>query len=81
VSVRAGSSTGRTLYEGLLSRSQRISVPGARFVVRFQGGGNLDAMLGARRVNLAPYELRDVLITAAGIRVLTSRPPARIVAS
>ena len=81
VSVRAGSATGRTLYEGLLSPRERITLPGKRFVARVQGGGNLDAVLGTHRVNLAPYELRDVLITAAGIRLLADHSPAPIVAS
>lgn len=80
VSVRAGSPSGRTLYEGLLSPRQRLTLPGKRFVARVQGGANLDALLGKRRVNLGPYEMREVLITGAGIRVLTTRP-VRIVAS
>jgi hypothetical protein len=74
VSVRAGSITGRTLYEGLLSPRQRLTLPGKRFVVRVQGGSNLDAMLGKHRVNLGPHELRDMLITTSGIRVLATRP-------
>src|SRR5439155_16646037 len=32
VSVRAGSATGRMLYEGLLSPRERITLPGKRFV-------------------------------------------------
>jgi hypothetical protein len=81
VSVRAGTQSGRTLYEGLLSPRQRISVPGRRFVVRSQGAANLDAVLGTHRVNLSRYELRDVLITPSGIRLLAGKPAAPIVAS
>ena len=81
VSVRAGSPTGRTLYEGLISPSQHVSVPGARFVIRVQGGGNLDAMFGRRQVDLTPYEMQDVLVTAGGVRLLTSAPPPPVVAS
>jgi len=81
VSVRAGTRSGRTLYEGLLSPQQRISVPGRQFVVRSQGAGNLEAVLGTHRVDLAPYELRDVLITPSGVRLLAGNPPAPIVAS
>ena len=75
VSVRAGSPTGRTLFEGLLEPNRRITLPGSRFVARVQGVSNLDAVLGHRRVNLAPYEMRDVLITPAGVRVLAASRP------
>jgi hypothetical protein len=81
VSVRAGSPTGRTLFEGLLEPRRRVTLPGRRFVARVQGGSNLDVVLGARRVNLAPYEMREVLITPGGVRLLAASAPVRIVAS
>jgi hypothetical protein len=78
VSLRRGSAKGRTLYEGLLPRSHRLTVTGSRLVGRFQATGNLVALLQGRRTNLAPYELRQVLITKAGIRLL-QRPRTALV--
>lgn len=76
VSLRAGSPSGRMVYEGLLPRRKKITVTGARFFGRFQASSNLVALLGGRRANLAPYELRDVLITKTGIRLLAAPRPA-----
>ena len=72
VSIRLPS--GRTLYEGLIPRSRRLSFDGTRFLARFQAGRNLDALLHGRRTDLAPYELRRVMITKAGIRLLGTAP-------
>jgi hypothetical protein len=75
VSVRAGPSSGRTLYEGLLPRRKRITLVAQSFVGRFQAAANLDVLVGTRRADLRPYELRPVAITRAGIRLLaTGRP-------
>lgn len=70
VSLRAGSPTGKTLYEGLLAPRRKITIREPRVVARFQAGSNLVAVVGGRRADLARYELRDVIITRAGIRLL-----------
>lgn len=70
VSIRSGLPAGRTLYEGLLRRRMRITFNGPSFVARFQASGNLDAIVQGRRTDLAPFELRRVMITKAGIRIL-----------
>ncbi len=70
VSIRSGVPAGRTLYEGLLRPRKRITFNGPSFVARFQASGNLDAIVQGRRTDLVPFELRRVMITKAGIRLL-----------
>jgi hypothetical protein len=70
VSLRAGSPSGKTLYEGLLALRRKITIREPRVVARFQAGSNLVAVVGGRRADLARYELRDVIITRVGIRLL-----------
>ena len=77
VSLHAGSPSGKTLYEGLLARRGRITVTGPRFAARFQASSNLVAVIGGRRADLGRYELQDVLITRAGIRLLAVAPRTR----
>jgi hypothetical protein len=70
MSVRLASTTGKRLFEGVLRRNQQIRLEGTRLVARFGAGANLDARLGSRPVSLRPFGIQDVLVTAAGIRVL-----------
>jgi hypothetical protein len=85
LSIRAGSATGRTLYEGVLARRHGITVAGPRLVVTFGASANLDARLGRRPTDVSPYAMRQVTITASGIHassVASGRPQApAIVAS
>jgi hypothetical protein len=76
VSLHAGSPAGRTLYEGLLPSRRKITVTGPRFAARFQASSNLVALIGGRRSNLGRYELRNVVITRSGIRLLASARPS-----
>ena len=78
MSLHAGSPAGKTLYEGLLPSRRKITVTGPRFAARFQASSNLVAVIGGHRSNLGRYELRNVVITRSGIRLLASagRPSA-----
>lgn len=71
VSIRA---RGRTVYEGLLSPRQRLTLSGPAYVARFQASANLVARVDGRRADLRPYELRRVAITRRGIRLLAGSP-------
>jgi len=70
VSLHAGSPAGRTLFQGLLAPRGKITFTGPRFAARFQASSNLVAVIGGRRADLGRYELRDVIITRAGIHLL-----------
>jgi hypothetical protein len=74
LSIREGSATGRTLYEGLLARRHGIKVAGSRLVVSLGASANLDAKLGRRSTDLAPYAMRQVTITASGIHAAPVAP-------
>jgi hypothetical protein len=70
MSVRLASTSGKRLFEGVLRQNQQIRLEGSRLVARFGAGANLDARLGNRPVSLRPFGIHDVVVTAAGMRVL-----------
>jgi hypothetical protein len=78
ISVRLASTTGRRLYEGVLRRHQQIRLEGRLLVARFGAGANLDARLGNRSISLRPFGLHDVIVTAAGMRLVEAVPAAAV---
>jgi hypothetical protein len=62
LSVRAGSETGRFLYERTLAQGQSVRFPGTRLWIRLGAPWNLDAMLNGKRVQL-PGSIANVVVT------------------
>jgi hypothetical protein len=65
VSVRLGSETGRTLYEGTLEQGRSARFAGARMWIRLGAPWNLDATLNGKDVEL-PGSVANILVTRAG---------------
>jgi hypothetical protein len=62
VELRAGSSTGRQLYAGILAASRTISFPGRRFWLSLGAASNVDARFGGRPVRGLPGGVATVTI-------------------
>jgi hypothetical protein len=60
--VRAGSETGRSLYERTLEQGQSVRFSGTRLWIRLGAPWNLDAMLNGKRVQL-PGSIANVVVT------------------
>jgi hypothetical protein len=65
LSIRVGSSTGKPLFEGLLTRGRTLRYRANTLWVRFGAATNIDVRVGARRVRL-PYGTADVEIDRRG---------------
>jgi cytoskeleton protein RodZ len=73
LSVRAGSQEGRTLFESTLAAGKRLRFGLRRPLwIRLGAPWNLDATVRGARVSL-PSVTADVLVTASGVRVESSR--------
>jgi hypothetical protein len=70
VQVRAGSATGRVLYEGFLFSGERRRFEAKQLWLRVGIGGNLDARLNGKPLKGLPAGTGDVLITADGVETL-----------
>jgi cytoskeleton protein RodZ len=62
LSVRAGSETGRSLYERTLDQGHSVRFSGTRLWIRLGAPWNLDAMLNGKRVQL-PGSIANVVVT------------------
>ncbi len=69
LSVRAGSESGRVLYERMLQPGQRAGFAGARLWIRIGAPWNVDAFLDGKRVAL-PNTVGNVIVTQLGVRPL-----------
>jgi cytoskeleton protein RodZ len=69
LSVRAGSESGRVLYERVLQTGERAGFAGARLWIRIGAPWNVDATLDGKPVAL-PNALGNVLVTQRGLRPL-----------
>src|SRR5436190_1618343 len=69
LSVRAGSESGRVLYERMLQPGQRAGFAGARLWIRIGAPWNVDAFLDGKRVAL-PNTVGNVIVTRRGVRPL-----------
>jgi hypothetical protein len=69
VSARAGSATGKSLYEGNLESGHRLRLPLAKRGVwlRLGAAGNLAATLNGKQLAAFPQGTVDILVTARGI--------------
>jgi len=68
--VRAGSETGRSLYERTLEQGQSVRFSGTRLWIRLGAPWNLDAMLNGKRVQL-PGSIANVVVTPS--RLVSAR--------
>ena len=68
VEIRAGSSTGRVLFDGVVPEGKSIRVAGRRLWARFGSLGNFDLTINGRPVHPALNGTVDTVITAAAIR-------------
>jgi cell division septum initiation protein DivIVA len=71
LSVRAGSASGKLLFEGFLFRGESRRFEAKRVWIRVGNGGNLAARLNGERLEGLPAGTGDVLVTADGARTLT----------
>jgi cytoskeleton protein RodZ len=69
LSVRAGSESGRVLYERMLQTGERAGFAAARLWIRIGAPWNIDATLDGKPVAL-PNALGNVLVTQRGLRPL-----------
>ena len=70
--VRAGSQAGRTLYENLLRRGQRLSFRRPGLWIRLGAPGNVDIRLNGRPVGRLPGNApRNVVVTARDVRAIS----------
>lgn len=69
VLARAGSETGRVLYEATLPSGESIRLHGRRLWLRLGAPWNLDARLNGRPIAL-PGEVASVLVSPRGIRLV-----------
>jgi hypothetical protein len=60
--VRAGSETGRSLYERTLDQGQSVHFSGTRLLIRLRATSNLDAMMNTKRVQLRG-SIANVVVT------------------
>jgi hypothetical protein len=65
LSIRAGSSTGRVLYEGLLTQGRTLRYRAPKLWVRFGAAANVDVRVGQRKTQL-PSGTADVLLDRSG---------------
>ena len=65
--IRAGSASGRVLYQGLLRQGQSASVRGHRLWARFGAIGNLDMFLNGRPVAASHTGTVDAIVTTSGL--------------
>ena len=68
VEIRAGSSTGRVLFDGVVTEGQAIRVVGRRLWARFGSLGNFDLTINGRAVRPAFDGTVDTVITGSAIR-------------
>lgn len=73
VEIRAGSSTGRVLFDGVVSEGRSIRVAGRRLWARFGSLGNFDLTINGRPVHPALNGTVDTVITAAAIRPVSTQ--------
>jgi Domain of unknown function (DUF4115) len=69
VQVRAGSSTGRVLFQSLVRTGQSFRVRGSRLWARFGSLGNIDLSINGRAIHPALNGTVDAVITASGLQV------------
>jgi hypothetical protein len=69
LSVRAGSESGRVLYERMLQPGERVGFAATRLWIRIGAPWNLEATLDGKPVAL-PNALGNVLVTQRGLRPL-----------
>jgi cytoskeletal protein RodZ len=67
LSVRAGSSEGRVLYEGMLRQGETAQVSGARLWIRIGAPWNLDASWNGRALRGLPGDTGNIVVTKAGV--------------
>ena len=72
VQVRAGSVNGRELYEGTVETGEAQRFAGKRIWMLLGAPENLDVTLNGRRVNNLPKGTSVVLVTARGVRTVSS---------
>jgi cytoskeletal protein RodZ len=72
VQIRRNDSTGRVLYDGVVSEGRSIRFVGPRFWARFGALGNFDLTVDGRPVHPSFSGTVDAVITAATIRPVTS---------
>jgi DivIVA protein/Domain of unknown function (DUF4115) len=70
LSVRAGSASGRLLFEGFLFNGESRRFEARRVWMRVGSGGNLAARLNGKPLRGLPAGTGDVLVTADGARTL-----------
>ena len=72
VQIRRNNSTGRVLYDGVVSEGRSIRFVGPRFWARFGALGNFDLTVDGRPVHPSFSGTVDTVITAATIRQVSS---------
>jgi len=72
VQIRRNNSTGRVLYDGVVSEGRSIRFVGPRFWARFGALGNFDLTVDGRPVHPSFSGTVDTVITAATIRPVSS---------
>jgi Helix-turn-helix domain len=68
--IKAGSPTGRLLYQGTLERGQREQFVRRKLWVQYGAGRHLEIEVNGKRVKTLPREAASLVITARGVRVL-----------
>ena len=68
VEIRADSSTGRVLFDGIVPKGQSIHLVGRRLWARFGSLGNFDLTINGRPVHPALNGTVDTVITASAVR-------------
>jgi cell division initiation protein len=69
--VRAGSATGKVLYEGFLAMGTAERFAGTRFWLRLGAPGNLAVTVNGRDVENFPDSTAEVIVTADGVRTVS----------
>ena len=72
VQIRRNNSTGRVLFDAVVSEGRSIRFVGRRFWARFGALGNFDVTVDGRPVHPLFSGTVDALITAAGIRSVST---------
>jgi hypothetical protein len=70
--VRRGSESGPLVYEGTLASGRSLRLAGKRLWLRVGAPANLAAELNGKRANGLPSSTADVVVTRAGIRLLSA---------
>jgi hypothetical protein len=63
LSLHAGSSRGRVLFEGLLRQGEKVRLRGRRLWVRFGGAADFDLFVNGRRAKLPLFGTYDAYVT------------------